>query len=564
MHPFAAAIGRMQLRQLDEINAISRRNICDINDRLTHGTTQAENLFRGEVVASQTNNPAVHAWQRAGQQDLHLPAHPLRRRARTSAPEGPRKAILMSSRIVSFLLLILAAAVCFSGCTSSAPTPAASPKPVAASDGKLIAKTYNSGFRLAHDTYNGMGTGSDGKIYYVLSAEPHDTAGQMYVFDPKTGKTRHLGDLTEVCGEKDRKSVAQGKSHVNFVEADGKLYFATHIGFYSIIDGMEKMGVPPPGWSPYPGGHLLAYDMKSGAFENLGLAPLGEGILTMNMDAQRNRIYGLTWPSGRFFTFDLKTRTLKDFASLFLDGENGKGQAYRTICRSLAIDPRDGAVYFTTGDGAIQRYNYQKDALELVAGDDLKKDYFGLYDPSSAGHMAYNWRQVFWNPGDNRIYGVHGNSGYLFRFDPQAERVEVLDRITSEPSRQSGMFDQFSYGYLGFALGPDKRTIYYLTGGPVYVDGKRVRGKDNTAKGESKGEEDLHLVTWDILARRYTDHGAIYFENGDRPAYVNSIAVGLDGAVYTLSRVRGEGHTRTDLISIPPVRLNLSVSAAPD
>ena len=51
------------------------------------------------------------------------------------------------------------------------------------------------------------------------------------------------------------------------------------------------------------------------------------------------------------------------------------------------------------------------------------------------------------------IYGVHGNSGYLFRFDPVREQVEVLDRITSEPSRRSGMFDEFSYGYLGFTLG---------------------------------------------------------------------------------------------------------------
>jgi len=52
---------------------------------------------------------------------------------------------------------------------------------------------------------------------------------------------------------------------------------------------------------------------------------------------------------------------------------------------------------------------------------------------------------------------------------------------------------------------------------------------------------------------KYTDHGPIFFENGDRPAYVNSIAVGKDGTVYTLSRITEGGHTRTDLISIPPV-----------
>src|SRR5689334_1025052 len=147
----------------------------------------------------------------------------------------------------------------------------------------------------------------------------------------------------------------------------------------------------------------------------------------------------------------------------------------------------------------------------------MKKDYFGLDDPTSPGHMAYNWRQVVWYAPDKMVYGVHGNSGYLFRFDPHAERVEVLDRLTSMPSQRSGMFDQFSYGYLGFELGPDGHTLYYLTGGPIYENGKRVAGKESTAKGEAKGVEDLHLVTYDIPTGKYTDHGAIYYENGERP-----------------------------------------------
>ena len=418
---------------------------------------------------------------------------------------------------------------------------------------RLTARAYNSGFPLAHDTYNGMGAASDGRIYYVLSSDRHDTAGQMYVFDPSREQIRHLGDLTEASGEKGKRVISQGKSHVNFVESEGRLYFATHIGYYSIIDGMEKMGIPPSGWAEYPGGHFLAYDIQSGRFEDLGLAPGGEGILTMNMDTQRKRIYGLTWPTGRLISYDLRSRQMKDLGAFFHGGENGKGAEYRTICRSLAVDPRDGSVYFTTGDGRIHRLRYETGAAESVAGDDLTRDYFGLYDPASPGHMAYNWRQVFWNPGDNQVYGVHGNSGYLFRFDPKAERVEVLDRITSRPSRSSGMYDQFSYGYLGFTLGPDKRTIYYLTGGPVYEGGRRVRGKDSTAKGESKGVENLHLITWDIPTGRYTDHGPVFYEDGERPAYVNYIAVGQDGSIYTLARVRQVDSFRADLVRIPPV-----------
>jgi hypothetical protein len=417
--------------------------------------------------------------------------------------------------------------------------------------GKLIARIHNSGFEQAHDTYNGISAASDGKIYYVLSAEAFDAGAQVFSYDPASGAIRRLGDLTEACGEKGLKAIVQGKSHVSFVESGGKLYFATHIGYYSIIDGMEKPGLPPPGWKPYPGGHFLAYDLASGKFENLATAPFREGILAMTMDTQRGRLYGLTWPTGYFLRYDLAAKELKNLGPVSQQGENGKGPAYRTLCRSLVVNPEDGSVYFTTGDGAILRYRYERDAIETVPGEDLRKDYFGLYDPTSPGHMGYNWRQVVWQRTERVVYGVHGNSGYLFRFDPRLPRVELLGRLTSEPSQRSGMYDQFSYGYLGFTLGPDGQTLHYLTGGPIYIDGKRVTGKGSTAKGESKGAENLHLVTYHIPTSKYVDHGPIFFEDGQRPSYVNSIAVGRDGTVYALSRITQNGRTWTDLISIP-------------
>jgi hypothetical protein len=112
------------------------------------------------------------------------------------------------------------------------------------------------------------------------------------------------------------------------------------------------------------------------------------------------------------------------------------------------------------------------------------------------------------------------------------------------------MYDEFSYGYLGFILGPDGETLYYLTGGPIYRGGKRVAGKSLAQKGESKGEEDLHLITYYIPTGKYIDHGAIFFPDGERPKEVNSIAVGKEGSVYALAAAQN-GHGRTDLMRIP-------------
>jgi hypothetical protein len=416
---------------------------------------------------------------------------------------------------------------------------------------KIIAKTYNSGFALGHDSYNAMGTASDGRIYYVLSSDNIDQGAKMFCFDPTTERIKELGDLTEACGEKGSKAIPQGKSHVNFVEMNGKLYFATHVGVYSIVEGKETMGIPPAGYKPYPGGHLLSYDLKTGTFEDYGIAPGREGVLVFNMDTKRGRMFALTWPSGIFYRYNLATKDQKDFGKMCAKGEDGVGAEYRTVCRSIAVNQDDGSAYFTTSEGAILHYNPVTDSVEPVQGEDMKKDYFGLYDPTNPGHMGYNWRQTFWRPSDKQIYGVHGNSGYLFRFDPQANRIEVLERITSEPSKRCGMFDQFSYGYLGFALGPDGKTIHYLTGGPIYMDGKRLAGKAKTAMGEAKGLEDLHLVTYNIETHEYTDNGAVFYENGQRPLYVNAIAVGKDGMVYTLPRITEDGKTRSDLVAFP-------------
>lgn len=423
----------------------------------------------------------------------------------------------------------------------SAPVPAGKP---------LVARAFNSNFPLSKHTYNGLGAASDGKIYYVLCTGVIDTAGQLYSYDPATDKIEHLADLNEAVGEKDLKAIPQGKSHVPFFESNGKLYFATHVGYYTLKGGRELMGVPPPGYKPYPGGHFVAYDLATKKLESVVRIMPEQGILTMTMDPQRGRLYGITWPDGFFVRYDMNAKELKNLGPVSAKGEAGFGAEYRTLTRAMVVNPDDGSVYYTTADGDIMRYRYDRDAIEKVTADNLRKDYFGLYDPTSPGHMGYNWRQAVWHPTEKAIYAVHGNSGYLFKFDPKIERVDVIERITSKPSKQSGMFDKFYYGYLGFTLGPDNRTLYYLTGGCIYKDGRPQVARDTT-KIEAQGEENLHLITWDIPTATYTDHGPIFLEDGQRPSYVNSIAIGKDGDVYALAAIHEGGKERTDLIRIP-------------
>ena len=189
-----------------------------------------------------------------------------------------------------------------------------------------IAQRIYSGFEDAHDTYNAISTASDGKVYYVLSSQRYDVGGQFYRYDPQSGETEFLADLSEALGEKQRHFIAQGKSHVEFTECGGKLYFATHAGYYQIIDGAEQMPVTAPdGWQLYPGGHFVRFDMATGALEDLALAPEGDGIITMAMDTQRMHLYGLTWPKGLFIDYDVEAGTLRNLGPVRRAGETGLG-----------------------------------------------------------------------------------------------------------------------------------------------------------------------------------------------------------------------------------------------
>ncbi len=439
-------------------------------------------------------------------------------------------------------LLVVATLALAVGCKAHAPQQAHKP---ALTPGILHAQFYDSGFALADDNYNACFRASDGKIYYVLASGSVETGAQMFAFDPTTKKVQHVGDLTEAAGEKGLHAIPQGKGHSIFVESGGKLYFASHVGYYSppTPSGQELIGRTPPGYKPYPGGHFLSYDLATHKFSNLAKAPQGEGIISFQMDPQRQRLYGLTWPSGFFLRYDMRTHALKNFGTFFKGGETGvAGKTFRVICRILVVDPDDGSVYFTTPDGDIIQYQYSTDSIGKVPGISLKKDVFGCLDPSQPGTMGYAWRQAFWYAPEKVIYAMHGRSGYLFRFDPATRKVEVITRLVSNETRESGMYDRNKYGYLGLTLGPDGHTIFELTGA--------------RPKPASEGDE-IHLVTYDISSKTRVDYGVLQLPDGRMPFFAQSIAIGQDGMIYTIAKVRPLGSPnpgkafKIDLLSFP-------------
>ncbi len=415
----------------------------------------------------------------------------------------------------------------------------------ALADEAIIAKRYYSNFPQSKGNYNGITAISDGLIYYVLCSGDLDVGAQMYSFNPANEQIKHLADLTEAAGEKDLKAIPQGKSHVNFYEYEGKLYFATHVDFYTHVDGKEIMGIPPAGYKPYQGGHILSYDLKSGELEDLGVASSSKGgVIALNMDTVRGRIYGITWPSGDVFRYDVKKKEAKDLGKYFADGEEGEGDRFQVLSRSLTVSQVNGGVFFNNALGEIYEYIYDQDEIVKIEEDNLKKDYFGSVSSRS---MGYQWRQSVWSELDQKIYGVHNESEYLFSLDPITKKVELIERMATQTSKNAGVN---GYGFsLGLVFSHDNSTLFHIS--HAYPNEEEFEEFGSAAVDHLR-LKNHHIISYNLPEQKYSDLGEIIFKDGSEPIHINSLTLGLDGNFYALATIELEdGSETTDLISFP-------------
>lgn len=440
---------------------------------------------------------------------------------------------------------------------------------------KIIAKIHPSGFWMSDSNFYSLNILSDGEVYYTLCSHNIDTHGRIYRYNPKTDTVALFADLGEVTGDAGKKSLPHGKSHSPIYEIGDKIYFATHYGFYQGNEGKEEPAPPPEGYTPYPGGKLMEFDKTTGKFEILATAPPEEGIITMGIDAVRGMIYCLTWPKGFFMYYDIAKKHLTMIGQVSRGGEVGLGNNYFCLCRDFAIDPRDGAVYFTNPDGEILKFSSNTGKVEGIKWAHMRKDVFGYLDPHKGGHQGYNWRRIIWNQKYEKFFGVHGKSGYLFSFDPKNEQMEVLDRICSEYSKKNGTYEFFRYGYLTLTLAPgDFDTLYYISGFYKYINPNEEQKLLELQEGYyDQGEKSydtimsyISLITWHIPTGTYTDHGVIQLDDGRYPTLTQSIAIHPNGRIYTCPWIEKPGRKPgepmqqyCDLISFEKEPKNLQV-----
>ncbi len=317
----------------------------------------------------------------------------------------------------------------------------------------------------------------------VLYGATSGRRSHLFVLYPQHGYVQPLGFLKGVT--------TVHRSLV--VAADGRVYIGGSIGVD--VDGQ--------GYSGYAGGHLLRYtptrqDERKPIHvdaecpvEDLGIAVPGDGIYTLAIDRSRQVIYGLTYPTGRFFSYsiaDAKFALHGGVAERSIPGE--KFEKDRNIGRALAIDAA-GAVYGSGDRGEI--FRLKPGAQEL--------EWLGVSAPTVPGREPYNRIDCWTGKPDGPFYGGTSD-GYLFRFDPKSASFANLGKPLNQ------------YRIRGLVEAPDGRLY-------------GVGGDD---------DEMARLFSYDTLRGSYQMLGMV--DVNRRPYYswqayvIDAMALGSDGTVY--------------------------------
>jgi hypothetical protein len=265
--------------------------------------------------------------------------------------------------------------------------------------------------------------GTTGRACHLFVFRPFYEPGKL---ERQSNKVKHLGRI----------SGQESIHHSLVIDPNGVIYFGTGL---NEID-QPPISEPPQGvdgivkglWSDtkkrydkYEGGHLYKYDIANEkrtwiknddecAAKDLGIAVPHNGIYALTINNQRKEIYGLTYPDGHFFVYDINSGKFADIGAVYEKKiyAGPDNRTLRNISRDLVRDD-NGFVYGSADDAAMFRYDPEKKKIEKLA---VKIPF-----------LYFTAVEVFAKDVGGVIYG--GTSeGYLFRFEPARMKVTNLGK----------------------------------------------------------------------------------------------------------------------------------------
>ncbi len=188
-----------------------------------------------------------------------------------------------------------------------------------------------------------------------------------------------------------------------------------------------------------PGGRIFRYDFEQDQYEDLGRPVPPEYVQSIDLDPDRQLLYGFTYPVFNFFVYDLQRREVRrvDYVG--------------SIPHRTTVD-RNGCVWGTWSNRTHYLFKYDPDADRITFFD------HGLPGSKSRDGVMFPGQgpvDMMLTGPDGRIY-IGQLNGDLVRLDPDTGRCESLGRPVAGATRLPAMAlgpDGCIYGVNGFMTG---------------------------------------------------------------------------------------------------------------
>ncbi len=310
----------------------------------------------------------------------------------------------------------------------------------------------------------------------------------LFCFSPQYNHVRPLGYLPS----------GEGVHNALALAGDGMLYIGTgkdmtlevelprawetELGTDHIVKTMWRNLKAE--YSDYSAGRLFRFDPRRWAemqyhadrkaeVEDLGSPVSGEGIYGLTASGDGKSLYGITYPSGHFFVFDIASSSFKDLGETWDEViYAGPRKGLRTLPGQL-VSGKDGACYFSVDRGRLVRYEPDKDQIVRLNAF-IPGDFYPVHNDFETYHPAVEC----WTAGaDGAFYGGT-NEGYLFRLSTDELEITNLGKIrtsrrirglaTGRDGRVWGIAGEDRIGCTLFCYDPEKGGFQHL--GPLQVD----------------------------------------------------------------------------------------------
>lgn len=173
-------------------------------------------------------------------------------------------------------------------------------------------------------------------------------------------------------------------------------------------------------------GHLLQVNVGTGgdiSVVDLGTPVNGEGVFALTGNNNTGMLYGITYPSGVFFSYNIATKTFKSYNGAkptqdelnVVDNEfHHKPEEY--LSSSLIVDEK-GMVYGSKPINKVFYFNPADESFNTIS--DL---------PEVWGRRTLGRAEAFTKSADGTLYGGNAGDGQLFQIDPATNKVKNLGK----------------------------------------------------------------------------------------------------------------------------------------